>query len=228
MFSILACCPVFGVEHRYWSSNVTVDEVDEVYIADFLDGSLFCESKESYSFVCAVRGKQQSNIFMNNNDGTITDTSTGLMWQQAITEKMIWEDAINYCENLSLGGYSDWRLPNKNELQSIVDYSCYSPAINLTYFPDTPETGIFWSSTVAILNPDTVTDIYITDAWVIYFDYGIVYGQNRSWYPQYFRAVRSAKIESLPTNNDTDATNDYAIPTKDEGGGGCFIKTILR
>ena len=34
---------------------------------------------------------------------------------------MNWEDALSYAENLELAGYSDWRLPNAKELQSIVE-----------------------------------------------------------------------------------------------------------
>ena len=87
---------------------------------------------------CAV--DSQDNNFIDNGDGTISDTSTGLMWQKATAPgTYTWEQALTYCENLTLpaGGYSDWRLPNRNELQSIVDYSRYNPAIDTTFFPDT-------------------------------------------------------------------------------------------
>jgi hypothetical protein len=87
--------------------------------------------------------------FIDNGNGTITDTSTGLMWQKATApETYTWEQALTYCENLTLpaGGYSDWRLPNRNELQTIVDYSRYNPAINITFFPDTVA-SYYWSST---------------------------------------------------------------------------------
>ena len=86
---------------------------------------------------CAV--DSQHNNFIDNGDGTITDTVTGLMWQKATAPgTYTWEQALTYCENLTLAGdYSDWRLPNRNELQSIVDYSRYNPAIDTTFFPDT-------------------------------------------------------------------------------------------
>lgn len=61
------------------------------------------------------------------------------MWQKDTAPgsqlgKYTWEQALTYCENLVLGVYSDWRLPNRNELQSLVDYSRYNLA---TSFPNT-------------------------------------------------------------------------------------------
>lgn len=76
------------------------------------------------------------NNFVDNEDGTITDNATGLMWQQADDGvSRDWENALSYAENLSLAGNSDWRLPNPKELNSIVDYSrspdiTNSPAID--------------------------------------------------------------------------------------------------
>ncbi len=107
-------------------------------------------SKSLTGFYMHVRGDElEEPIFIDHVDGTITDTNTGLMWIQ--TQKAIhsnWEEAIQYCETLSFAGYDDWRLPNINELHSLVDYSKYherlitSPPFDsdLTYC-------VFWSST---------------------------------------------------------------------------------
>lgn len=78
--------------------------------------------------VRAVRGKSYGiNNFVDNGDGTISDTSTGLMWAKYDSQKgMDWSDALAYAENSDLANYSDWRLPNVKELQGIVDYS-YAP-----------------------------------------------------------------------------------------------------
>jgi len=73
-----------------------------------------------------VRGNANYGIndFIDNQDGTITDRATGLMWQQADDgTARDWQGALSYAENLTLAGYSDWRLPSVKELQSIVDYS---------------------------------------------------------------------------------------------------------
>ncbi len=85
-----------------------------------------------------VRGNTSygENNFEDNGDGTISDLATGLMWQlEDDGRTKDWEEALSYSENLNLAGYSDWRLPNIKELQSIVDYTksvntTDSPAIN--------------------------------------------------------------------------------------------------
>jgi len=66
------------------------------------------------------------NDFTDNSDGTVTDTSTGLMWTQVDSgEGMDWFSALAWAQQMNAEdhlGYSDWRLPNVKELQSIVDY----------------------------------------------------------------------------------------------------------
>lgn len=107
---------------------------------NFADGRIKCyptQMKKTY-YARYVRGNTEygENKFTDNKDGTITDSSSGMTWQQSDSGKgMIWSDALNYCENLSLASKDDWRLPNAKELQYIVDYSrspdtTKSPAID--------------------------------------------------------------------------------------------------
>lgn len=83
--------------------------------------------------------------FTDNGDGTITDNITGLMWQKNDGGEMTFENAQTYCENLTLGGYSDWRLPTGTELFGINNYSYANPALNTTVFTKT-EAEYWWSS----------------------------------------------------------------------------------
>jgi len=81
-------------------------------------------------YVIYVRDNTEygKNEFVDNGDATITDNATGLMWMQDDNgEGILWEDALSYAENFEAAGYTDWRLPDAKELQSIVDYS-RSPA----------------------------------------------------------------------------------------------------
>lgn len=77
-----------------------------------------------------------------NGDIIVTDTEIGLVWQKTYVSKKTWQQALSYCESLTYAGYSDWRLPNKNELASLVNYRKYKPASD---FPDMPS-NFFWSS----------------------------------------------------------------------------------
>ena len=67
------------------------------------------------------------NDFIDNGDSTVTDQATGLMWSQDDSGVgMNWKDALSWVQQKNDDnylGYSDWRLPNAKELQSIVDYS---------------------------------------------------------------------------------------------------------
>lgn len=121
--------------------------------------------------------------FIVNGDGTVTDTSTGLMWQQETQGPMNWESAINCCESLTLAGHDDWRLPNINELQSIIDYSYYNPVIDYTVFPDTTS-SYYWASDILDCHPDY--------AWRAYFGSGHVYDSHKSNF-YYVRAVRGGR-----------------------------------
>ena len=67
--------------------------------------------------------------FIDNNDGTITDTQTDLMWAkedswQSEKKWFSWDEAKEYCHNMAyqkLAGYNDWRMPEKDELLTLVD-----------------------------------------------------------------------------------------------------------
>ena len=63
-----------------------------------------------------------SKRFVDNDDGTITDTKTGLMWAEKDNGVPIkWSDAFSYCSNYNVGGYNDWRMPTLAELASLFD-----------------------------------------------------------------------------------------------------------
>lgn len=113
-------------------------------------------------------------------NGTVTDLTTGLMWQQAEAGAMTWTQAQAYCANLKLAQFNDWRLPTTIELRSIVDYSRNYPAINTGVFPGTISSG-YWSSTPFALHGNIV--------WVVNFADGSVDYDLKS-NSLYVRAVR--------------------------------------
>jgi len=126
--------------------------------------------------------------FTINSDGTVTDTQTSLIWARCpqglrgadCTDGTL--ASLNWLGALALNGTrptsvptgdtsgTDWRLPNVKELQSLVERSCVSPAINATVFPNTPA-SLFWSA-----SPDI---IFTGQAWVVNFFFGRVEGFSR-------------------------------------------------
>jgi hypothetical protein len=90
-------------------------------------------------------------------------------------------------------GYTDWRLPNRNELTSIVELGCSWPTINTTVFPNTPSSN-FWSS-----SPPAD---YSVDAWYVCFSYGNAsnYGKSNSFAVRLVRGGQSFDNLGLAAN----------------------------
>jgi hypothetical protein len=73
--------------------------------------------------------------FTTNGDGTVTDNNTGLMWEVVpMSGHLSYDEAVEYCENLELGGYDDWRLPTNKELFNLSDFSTGWPFLDQNYF----------------------------------------------------------------------------------------------
>jgi len=109
-------------------------------------GSFTCACAPSLPFGTA-RGASGCLVrFTNLGDGTVRDNNgSGLMWQRGFSSGTQNQPAsATYCASLALAG-GGWRLPTIAELQSIVDTSRTSPAIDTSFFPGTPST-YFWSS----------------------------------------------------------------------------------
>jgi hypothetical protein len=88
---------------------------------------------------------QNPPIFVLNGDGTVTDTVTGLQWQQTDGGEMTFENAEIFCANLSLGGYTDWRLPTAQEAYSILNQGKSNPALDMVFFTNTAA-EYWWTS----------------------------------------------------------------------------------
>ncbi|MBK5208967.1 MAG: DUF1566 domain-containing protein [Flavobacteriaceae bacterium] len=98
--------------------------------------------------------------FTNNGNGTITDNNSGLMWQKTDGGEMTFEVASDYCKNLNLGEYYDWRLPTGIELFSINNYNYLKPALDTTYFTDT-NAEYWWTSET---RADDASKVWVVNA----------------------------------------------------------------
>ena len=101
-----------------------------------------------------------ANFNRDNTTGIVTDSKTVLQWSDnAAGHSMRWEDAIIYCENMTLGACTDWRLPNFNELYYIGDRGKADPALD-SVFQSVSSAGDYWSSATSIGYP---TGAYTVD-----------------------------------------------------------------
>ena len=122
--------------------------------------------------------------FTRNIRGVVSDSDTKLKWQDNYEtsvyhdesgyqiKKANWHDALVYCNELILDGNSDWRLPNMNELMSLIDHSQFKTKINsiFEYYNDKDSyDDVFWSSTTYITHTDK--------AWGI----GFAHGEDRKY-----------------------------------------------
>ena len=126
--------------------------------------------------------------YVDNGDGTVTDTRTGLMWKQCLegqsgadcegsAGQFNWDDAMKIPQTVNqrgFAGYHDWRLPTIKELESLVMRGRIRPSIYTEMFPNIPTSydSYAWSC-----SPNTIDTSY---AWGVYFEYGCSYDYCRS------------------------------------------------
>ncbi|WP_052507469.1 DUF1566 domain-containing protein [Desulfonatronovibrio magnus] len=109
-----------------------------------------------------MTSEAQAQRFVDNGNGTVTDTMTNLMWTKDADPfgRLNWEDAMSRCESFSISGIGGWRLPSRDELVAL------SHALKGGH----PFTGVqssnYWSSTSSAGYPD--------DAWFVDMYYGDV------------------------------------------------------
>ena len=104
-----------------------------------------------------------------SNLSFVKDKTTNLIWQKDFVTGKNWQYALAYCQNLrnkNYAGYSDWRLPNKNELLSLSNYNKTG-----TPYSDFPGVfnGYYWSSSSYHIDDNNVTSA----AWLVNFNNNI-------------------------------------------------------
>ena len=141
--------------------------------------------------------------FTDNGDGTITDTTTGLVWDKC-SRGQVWDNTTppgtctgaasthtwaaalaqaTAANAASHRGQADWRLPNRTELESLVKIDADFPAIDGTYFPATPSNW-YWTSTTYAPDP--------AGAWYVNFSFGDANASNKT-NTNHVRLVRSGQ-----------------------------------
>ena len=149
-------------------------DADSVYYFGPFDGWVWngASKENTYQMLC-VRGDKLPNGFFTetteNGKSVIVDSTTGLMWQKEYILINNWLEALAYCQTLNdekYADHTDWRLPNKNELASLLNYD--KSSVLYSDFPEMPdEDSRFWSSTTSLT---TYNDMI----WIVDFDLGVV------------------------------------------------------
>lgn len=168
-----------------------------VYIADGQMGPIGTKTTAGqYYLRCVSDGTSvsTSSLFFDNGDGTVTDINKSLVWQKCSIGQVSpactgtattssWATALQSCNSLTLAGKT-WRLPNINELKTIIDRRTgTNPWIQRTdLFTSTP-TGEYWSSTSDFGTPS------LSSAWVTFYNGGTVYQASKSATDKYTRCV---------------------------------------
>ncbi len=167
-----AAFPSTAAEY-WWTANSQVGDSTKVWVVNAGGGigahpfseTLSAGGSKRFHARCVHNGGNSTTAdFTANGNGTVTDTATGLMWQQAETTAITWEAALTACETLTLGSHTDWRLPNIKELRSISDITRATPAIDTTYFPGA-QSARYWSSTTQFGDAEV--------AWFVDFTSGL-------------------------------------------------------
>lgn len=156
------------IDAQYVTSSIYVSTTmggnATMFGVNFADGRIkgYPSGNQKKYYILYVRDNTAYGInsFVDNGDGTIIDSASGLMWMQSDNGSAIsWENALSYAEEFSFAGHTNWRLPDAKELQSIIDYSrspattnsaAINPIFNCTQITNEAaavDYGYYWSST---------------------------------------------------------------------------------
>lgn len=186
---VFGCCPVGD----YWTKNIYKLQPYFSWVLFSGFGSGIAKRVDAENFVIAVRGgndprfgEPDNSRFVDNGDGTVTDEVTGLMWQKDTNKRMGPKDAEDFISKMDLAGYSDWRLPNIKELNTILNLDETKDNWFFDVFP-VPENE-------AMLHYSACDLFERHYAWVTNFTYGYdgYYGGRDA--PLLSRAVRYADL----------------------------------
>lgn len=161
----------------WWTCETRIDDATKVWAANAGGGIGAHPKTETRSAggtksfnVRAVRTvtppQTVQSRFVRTTFGTVSDVATGLMWLgNPLSDSLTWEQALAAARNLTTGGFSDWRLPNVKELQSLNDETALRPSVNTQIFSGFT-TARYWASTTL---PNQTSR-----AWFLDTEYGIV------------------------------------------------------
>ena len=213
----------FGDKGFFWSSSISPDN-DNAWYIDFTYGSIHSHSNSEKFVRCVshetasdagtkVSTEKDDSIAFSKKTFPYKDLQTGYIWSGVSKKVMNWDSAKQYCAGLKEGNENDWRLPNIDELRTLVQKcpqtetggtcavtenclsqsSCQNTACmgceSKNGHNKLGDKGFFWSSSIS---PDN------NNAWYIDFTYASVHNHSKS--EKHVRCVRS----EITSENDSE------------------------
>lgn len=148
----------------YWTS--TISESGSARYFDFEDGASNSRSIEhpfEYLARCfrynAPPDSRFSRMEPVSNEPVVHDSVIGLTWQgcaaglsgsdcsTGTVQEYTYSDSFAYCEDLTWGGFDDWRMADMYEMESVINYGIGLPTVDLRVFPDVPSANYYWTGT---------------------------------------------------------------------------------
>lgn len=155
----------------FWTSKEFNSNTSQAYVFQPDYGGISTRVKSTLCKVLCVHGSELPNASLKekakNSRLILIDSTTGLIWQRDNAPERTWKEALQYCENSNTAGFTDWRLPNKNELASLLNLDK----------PDSPYIDIVGTLSDYYWSSSTVTG-YTGYAWTVHFYQGKL-GTNR-------------------------------------------------
>lgn len=182
------------VSGNYWVNNTYTGSPTFAYYFTFLSGEMSKIAKTSTLNARCVSGTSVTpSSFTDNGDGTVRDQATGLLWQKCsagqsgtscgtgTASAFTWALAVTYCNSLVLASRT-WRLPNINELRTIIDVTLGAAPLVYAAFPNTPlSVSQYWSSD-SLVSPSN-------RGWYVYFLDGSTLFSDKVFTTSYARCV---------------------------------------
>ena len=189
------------VAGEYWCGVTYGLRADCGWVINLNLGATTAKNKTLKSYGVAVRGEKISaQRFIDNGDGTITDTVSKLMWQKNQPERKSYNDVQEMLKDFELAGYKDWRLPTMQELGSIFDETYEKGS---WYFKEIFECEKLQPPILQHITANLFENTYV---WVMNFNFGYDGYYGEKFVPLCYRLVRNLTTEkfSVPASGQTE------------------------
>jgi hypothetical protein len=156
-----------GIDYEFWSNTILQPDTSIVRV-NFISPDFSAQTTTYAGVLCLqdyqlTTGKDPRYLESEpvSGQGVVTDHLTGLIWQAAAQDGLDWQAALTHCEDSTHASFEDWRVPNIQELVSLIEFGLYYPA---SQAPIDFEAEMLWSSTTPKIRQDLAHVVVIGTA----------------------------------------------------------------